>query len=52
MLFCKTGQASPLYKSLAYSFVSFIFGLRRVSLAEYLLVLRVLSPLVAGCDLS
>jgi hypothetical protein len=30
----------------------FIFGLWRVSLAEYIVVLRVLSPLVAGCDLS
>jgi hypothetical protein len=42
MLFCKTSQASPLYKSLAYSLVSFISGLWRVSLAEYLLVLRAL----------
>jgi hypothetical protein len=30
----------------------FISGFLRVSLAEYLLVLRVLSPLVAGCDVS
>jgi hypothetical protein len=46
MLFCKTSQASPPYKSIAYSLVSFIFGLRRVSLAEYLLVLRALFPLL------
>jgi hypothetical protein len=46
MLFFKTSQASPLYKSLAYSLVSFISGLWRVSLAEYLLVLRALFPLL------
>jgi hypothetical protein len=46
MLFCKTSQASPLYKSLACSLVSFISGLWRVSLAEYLLVLRALFPLL------
>jgi hypothetical protein len=46
MLFCKTSQASPLYKSLAYSLVLFISGLWRVSLAEYLLVLRALFPLL------
>jgi hypothetical protein len=46
MLFCKTSQASPPYKSIAYSLVSFIFGLRRVSLVEYLLVLRALFPLL------
>ena len=33
--------------SLAYSLESHIFGLRRVSLAEYILVLRVLFTLVA-----
>jgi hypothetical protein len=30
----------------------FISSFLRVSLAEYLLVLRVLFPLVAGCDVS
>jgi hypothetical protein len=38
--------ASSLKKSLAYSLVSFYFGLRRVSLAEYFLVLRALFPLL------
>jgi hypothetical protein len=46
MLFCKTSQASPLYKSLAYYLVSFISGFWWVSLAEYLLVLRALFPLL------
>jgi hypothetical protein len=46
MLFCKTSQASLLYKSLAYSLMSFISGLWRVSLAGYLLVLRALFPLL------
>jgi hypothetical protein len=39
-------SASPLKESLAYSLVSLYFSLRRVSLAEYLLVLRVCPPLV------
>jgi hypothetical protein len=34
-------SASPLQKSFAYFLVSFYFSLRWVSLAEYLLVLRV-----------
>jgi hypothetical protein len=34
-------SASPLKESLAYSLVSLYFSLRRVSLAKYLLVLRV-----------
>jgi hypothetical protein len=46
MLFCKTSQVSPLYKSLACSLVSFISGLWRVSLAKYLLVLRAFFPLL------
>jgi hypothetical protein len=46
MSFCKTSQVSPLYKSLACSLVSFISGLWWVSLAEYLLVLRALFPLL------
>jgi hypothetical protein len=46
MLFCKTGQASPLYKSLAYPLMSFISSLWWVSLAEYLLVLRALFSLL------
>ena len=36
-----------LYISLAYSLVSFISGLWRVSLAEYILVLRVLFTPIA-----
>jgi hypothetical protein len=39
-------SASPLKESLAYSLVSLYFHLRRVSLAEYLLVLRALFPLL------
>jgi hypothetical protein len=39
-------SASPLKESLAYSLVSFYFGLRRVSLVEYFLVLRALFPLL------
>jgi hypothetical protein len=35
-------SASPLKEILAYSLVSLCFGLRWVSLAEYLLVLRAL----------
>jgi hypothetical protein len=46
MLFCKTDQASPLYKSLAYPLMSFISSFWWVSLAEYLLVLRALFPLL------
>jgi hypothetical protein len=34
-------SASPLKQSLTYSLVSLYFSLRRVSLAEYFLVLRV-----------
>jgi hypothetical protein len=39
-------SASPLKESLTYSLVSFYFSLRRVSLAEYFLVLRALFPFV------
>jgi hypothetical protein len=39
-------SASPLKESLAYSLVSLYFSLRRVSLAEYFLVLRALFPLL------
>jgi hypothetical protein len=45
MLFA-TELANPTKESLAYSLVSLIFGLRRVSLAEYHLILRVLFPLL------
>jgi hypothetical protein len=38
--------ASPLKESLAYFLVSLYFGLRRVSLAEYFLILRALLPLL------
>jgi hypothetical protein len=43
-------QASPLIQSLAYSLVSSYFWFGRVSLAEYLLILRVYSHLVAVVD--
>jgi hypothetical protein len=39
-------SASPLKESLACFLVSLYFSLRRVSLAEYLLVLRALFPLL------
>jgi hypothetical protein len=39
-------SASPLKENLAYSLVSLYFHLKRVSLAEYLLVLRALFPLL------
>jgi hypothetical protein len=39
-------SASPLKESLAYSLVSLYFSLRRVSLAEYFLILRELFPLL------
>jgi hypothetical protein len=39
-------STSPLQESLAYPLVSLYFSLRRVSLAEYFLVLRVLFPLL------
>jgi hypothetical protein len=39
-------SASPLKESLPYSLVSLYFNLRRVSLAEYFIVLRVLFPLL------
>jgi hypothetical protein len=39
-------SASPLKESLTYSLVSLYFSLRRVSLAEYILVPRVLFPLL------
>jgi hypothetical protein len=45
MLFA-TELANPTKESLACSLVSLIFGLRQVSLAEYLLVLRALFPLL------
>jgi hypothetical protein len=45
MLFANE-SASPVKESLAYSLVSLYFGLRRVSLAEYFLVLRALFPLL------
>jgi hypothetical protein len=41
MLFANE-SASPLKESLAYSLVSLYFSLRRISLAEYFLVLRAL----------
>jgi hypothetical protein len=39
-------SASPLKESLAYFLVSLYFSLRRVSLAEYFLILRALFPLL------
>jgi hypothetical protein len=47
MLFA-TELANPTKESLACSLVSLISGLRRVSLAEYLLVLRALFPIVVA----
>jgi hypothetical protein len=44
--FLQNQSASPLYKSLAYSLVSFFSGLWWVSLAEYLLILRALFSLL------
>jgi hypothetical protein len=46
--FRKASQASPLIKPCILLGVNFIFGLWRVSLAEYIPVLRVLFPPVAG----
>jgi hypothetical protein len=45
MLFANE-SASPLKESLAYSLVSLYFSLSRVSLAEYILILRALFPLL------
>jgi hypothetical protein len=44
LIYCSFANesASPLKESLAYSLVSLYFSLRRVSLAEYFLVLRAL----------
>jgi hypothetical protein len=39
-------SASPLKEILAYSLVLLYFSLRRVSLTEYFLILRVLFPLL------
>jgi hypothetical protein len=44
--FRKNESASPLKESLAYSLEPLYFHLRRVSLAEYILVLRALFPLL------
>jgi hypothetical protein len=46
LCFSQMSQASPLKESFAYSLVSLYFYLRRVSLAEYILVLRALFPLL------
>jgi hypothetical protein len=43
-------QASPLYKALHTPWCHFISGFCRVSLAEYLLVLRVYSHLLQAAD--
>jgi hypothetical protein len=45
MLFANK-SASPLKESLTYTLVLFYFRLRRVSLAEYILILKVLFPLL------
>jgi hypothetical protein len=47
-------SASPLKESFAYSLVSLYFSLRRVSLAEYLLVLRVCPHLlqISRCTMA
>ena len=44
--FPQMSEPSPPKESLAYSFVSLYFCLSRVSLAEYILVLRALFPLL------
>jgi hypothetical protein len=48
LTYCSSANesASPLKESLAYSLVSLYFSLRRVSLAEYFLVLKALFPLL------
>jgi hypothetical protein len=43
-------SASPLKESVAYFLVSLYFSLRRVSLAEYFLILRALFPLLLQID--
>jgi uncharacterized membrane protein YjdF len=43
-------QASPLYKALHTLWCHFVSGFYRVSLAEYLLVLRVYSHLLQVAD--
>jgi hypothetical protein len=45
-LYAKCRQASSTYKALHDPWCHFIFGLRRVSLAKYILVLRVYSLLL------
>jgi hypothetical protein len=46
LYFSQMSQASPLKENLAYSLVPLYFSLRQVSLAEYLLVLRALFPML------
>ena len=46
LCFSQMSQASPLKESLAYALVSLYFRLRRISLAEYILILRALFPLL------
>jgi hypothetical protein len=46
LCFSQMSQASPLKERFAYFLVSFYFCLRRVSLAEYILVLRALFSLL------
>jgi hypothetical protein len=48
--FMQMSQASPLYKALHIPWCHFIFSFCRVSLAEYLLVLRVYSHLLQVAD--
>jgi hypothetical protein len=50
--FLQMSQASPLYIALHIPWCHFISGFCRVSLAEYLLVLRVYSHLLQVADLS
>jgi hypothetical protein len=44
--FFTNDSASPLKEIIAYSLVSLYFSLRRVNIAEYILVLRALFPLL------
>jgi hypothetical protein len=52
MLFRKTSQASPPYKSLAYSLVSYYFWFMTGKSSLVPFCTQSLFPLVAGCDVS
>jgi hypothetical protein len=52
MFFCKRNVSQFHLKKALHDPWCPLFPFRRVSLAEYILVLKVLFPLVAGCDVS